>query len=952
MSAEAPPAATYRLQFHHGFRFIAAQALVPYLHDLGISHLYASPFFKARRQSLHGYSVTNPLEINPELGSRVSFTALTRALKAKGMGLILDIVPNHMALSPDNPWWQEVLEDGPASPYAVFFDIDWQPSQRFLSGKVLLPILGSPYYQALENQELVLTLEESGFAVHYHDFFFPVDPRTYSVILSHRLEELTAELGPEDPALLALQGLITLSRHLPPRSATGRRQLQERQRTKKILKKSLWLNYLTQPAIRRFVDENLARFNGIRGEAASFDLLDRLLSLQAYRLAWWQVALDFINYRRFFSVNDLIGLRVEDPRVFDASHALLFSLIREGKIAGLRIDHLDGLFDPAGYLQRLTEHLRSLVPERGRERFYVVVEKILAPGETLPPDWPVAGTTGYDFLDRVTGLFVHPPGLDKIRRIYARFTGLADSWPEVAYEKKKLVLESLFGGELENLGQQLRLLAEQDRRARDIPRGDLREALEEVIACLPQYRTYIRSLEVGGADQTCLEQGFAAARQRRPDLNPLALNFLRRVLLLDFPPHLPEDQKREWLQFVMRWQQFTGPITAKGVEDTALYVYHPLAGLNEVGSAMEAVTPAAFHAFNQARRTMWPLTLNATSTHDTKRSEDVRLRLTALSEIPEEWEARLRRWRALNRHKRRQVRDRTAPDSNEEYFIYQTLLGAWPLVPEELPAFPERLAAYFIKALREAKVHSHWTHPDEEYEGALLAFVRELLKDSPENEFLRDFLEFQGLLAWCGALNSLSQVLLKIAAPGIPDFYQGTELWDFSLVDPDNRRPVDFRRRTQMLRELRRKAARGKEALFPELWANWRRGEIKLYVTAMGLNFRRAHLSLFLDGDYLPLAAQGPQAERLVAFARRLGGEWVVAVAGRFFAGLGEAGRYPGGAPWRHTVVLLPPEAPPHFEEVLSGRRLTAAAGAEGRQLPGEQLLEHLPAALLWGRTG
>lgn len=949
MSASIP-AATYRLQFHHGFRFIAAQALIPYLHALGISHLYASPFFKARRQSLHGYSVTNPLEINPELGSRVSFTALIRALKAKDMGLILDIVPNHMALSPDNPWWQEVLEDGPASPYAVFFDIDWQPPQRFLAGKVLLPILGTPYYQALENQELVLTLEESGFAVHYHDLSFPLDPGTYSVILSHRLEELLNELGPEDPALLALQGLIALSQHLPPRSTTGRRKLQERQRTKQILKKSLWLNYLTHPPIRRFLDDNLARFNGVRGEAASFDLLDRLLSLQAYRLAWWQVALDFINYRRFFSVNDLIGLRVEDPQVFEASHTLLFSLLREDKIAGLRIDHIDGLFDPAGYLQRLADRVRSLIPERGKERFFVVVEKILAPQETLPADWPVAGTTGYDFLDRVNGLFVHPAGLDKVRRIYARFTGLADTWPEVVYEKKKLVLENLFGGELENLGHQLRLLAEQDRQARDIPRGDLREALEEVIASLTQYRTYIRSLEVRPADQDSLERGLTAARLRRPDLNPLALNFLRRVLLLDFPPHLPEEQKREWLQFVMRWQQFTGPITAKGLEDTALYVYYPLAALNEVGTAMEAVTPAAFHAFNEARRAAWPYTLNATSTHDTKRSEDVRLRLAVLSEIPEDWEAHLRRWRALNRHKKRQVRERTAPDSNEEYFIYQTLLGAWPLLPEELPALPERLAAYLIKALREAKVHSHWTTPDTEYEGAVLAFARELMRDSPDNDFLPEFLKFQGLLAWCGALNSLSQVLLKIAAPGIPDFYQGTELWDFSLVDPDNRRPVDFRRRTQLLREVQGKAAQGMEYLFHELWTHWRRGDLKLFLTAAALNFRRRRLSLFLEGDYLPLTGRGPQADRLVAFARRLGEEWVVAVAGRFFAGGGEVGRYPGGAPWRDTVLLLPPEAPPHFQEVLSGRGLTATAGQDARHLSVAEILEYLPAALLWGR--
>jgi len=951
MSADTPPAATYRLQFHHGFRFIAAQALVPYLNDLGISHLYASPFFKARKQSLHGYSVTNPLEINPELGSRVSFTALVRALKTKGMGLILDIVPNHMALSPDNPWWQEVLEDGPASPYAVFFDIDWQPPQRFLAGRVLLPILGTSYHQALENQELVLTLEPEGFAVHYYDLKFPLDPKTYAVILSHRLEELAAELGPEDPALVSLQGLLTLSEQLPPRTSGSRKKLQERQRIKEVLKKNLWLTYLTHPPIRRFLDENLARFNGIRGQAESFDLLDRLLSQQAYRLAWWQVALDFINYRRFFSVNDLIGLRVEDPQVFEASHALLFHLVREDKIAGLRIDHIDGLFDPTGYLQRLQERLAAHAGLPGGKKFYVVVEKILAPGETLPPEWPVAGTTGYDFLDRITGLFVHPDGLEKVRRIYARFTGMADSWPEVVYEKKKLVLESLFGGELENLGHQLRLLAEQDRQARDIPRADLREALEEVIASLPQYRTYIRSLEVRPLDRDCLQRGFAAARQRRPDLNPLALHFLHRVLLLDFPPHFPEEQKREWLHFVMRFQQFTGPITAKGLEDTALYVYHPLAALNEVGTAMEAVEPEAFHAFNRARLAAWPTTLNATSTHDTKRSEDVRLRLAVLSELPEEWEARLRRWRALNRHKKRQVRERTAPDPNEEYFLYQTLLGAWPLLPEERDSFPERLTAYLVKAAREAKVHTRWINPDLGHEQALTAFALELLRDSPDNDFLRDFREFQALLAWCGALNSLSQVVLKISAPGVPDFYQGTELWDFSLVDPDNRRPVDFRRRIQLLRYLKKKAERGIVPLVKELWAHWPRGDLKLYVTAAALNFRRRHLPLFLEGDYLPLAAAGPQERRVVAFARCREGQWAVAVAGRFFAGLGEAGRYPGGAPWRGTVLILPAQAPRQWEDVLTSTRIDASPGGEGLHLSLEPVLAHLPAALLRGRT-
>jgi len=540
------PVATYRLQLHHGFRFVAAQALVPYLAELGISDIYASPFFKARRQSLHGYSVTNPLIINPELGSRAAFNALAKSLKARGMGLLVDIVPNHMALSHDNPWWLEVLEDGQASPYAMFFDINWHPPHRILDGKVLQPILGAPYGQILEGQELKLTIEEESFRINYYEHKFPLDPKTYGMILTHRLDSFIEELGEEDPAILTLRGLITLIEHLPACTVCSKKKLQERQRQKEILKKNLWLHYQGNPAIKKFVAENLAIFNGVKGDPKSFDLLDRLLRLQPYRLASFRVALDLINYRRFFSVNDLIGLRVEDPQVFEASHGLLFTLIRDGRITGLRIDHIDGLYDPGGYLRRLQDRLAEVrgAPAAGAQEFYVVVEKILAQEEALPQEWPVAGTTGYDFLDRVNGLFVDPRGLTHLKQIYTRFTNLKETWPEVVYDKKKLVMESLFGGEVEALGHQLAVLAEQDRQARDISKNDLQAILKEIIAGLPCYRTYIRTLEVSLQDRVFLEQALSAARRLEPVVDPLALDFVRRVLFLDFPPNLPEDQKK------------------------------------------------------------------------------------------------------------------------------------------------------------------------------------------------------------------------------------------------------------------------------------------------------------------------------------------------------------------------------------------------------------------------
>jgi (1->4)-alpha-D-glucan 1-alpha-D-glucosylmutase len=945
------PAATYRLQLHQGFGFLEARSLLPYLRDLGITHLYASPLFKARRGSLHGYSVTNPLELNPELGSKAAFDHLAHKLKTHGMGLILDIVPNHMAMSGSNPWWMDVLENGAASPYSVFFDIDWLPPKRTLEGRVLLPMLGKPFGQALEDQELTLKLDRDGLAVHYFDHKFPVAPKSYRDILAHRLEELEAEIGAGNPAFLGLTGLIALADHLPPRTATSYKKLKERLRDKEILKERVWLLYQGSPEIKKFLDENIEIFNGKKGDLRSFELLDNLLAHQPYRLAHWRVSLEIINYRRFFSINELIGIRVEDPQVFQATHALLFKLVGEGKIAGIRVDHIDGLGDPLEYLLRLKERLtprdRTSV---GYPGFPIFVEKILAQDEPLPQDWPICGTTGYDFLNMANGLFVDEQGFEELQGLFVRLTGLEGDFSDIVYAQKKMIMESLFGGEVESLGHELSALAEQDRHAQDISYQDLVQTLVEVIACLPIYRTYIREFEVPTRECQYLEEAIEEAMWRNPAPGSPAYDFIRRVLLLKFHPSFSEEKQENWLRFVRRWQQYTGAIMAKGLEDTALYLYNCLTSLNEVGSDCQPVTVQEFHQFNQERRAHWPCTLNATSTHDTKRSEDVRARLNVLSEFPRKWEERLGRWRRLNRGKKALVDQAPVPNPNEESHLYQTMLGAWPLVAAELPSFKERLKAYLVKAAREAKVNTRWIAPHPAYEKALVDFIEAILEPSPANRFLEDFRALQQEVAYWGALNSLSQLVLKIASPGVPDFYQGSELWDLSLVDPDNRRPVDFQKRLNFLKELRRAESKGLDTLAQNLLSGWQDGRLKLFLTYRGLNFRRRHLDLFLEGDYLPLMAAGVRKEHLAAGTRCRGDEWVLAVAPRFFSKLAPTGTPPlGRKAWGEDLLLLPPESPAVWEDIFTGESLTLARVAQGRALALKEVFRHLPVALLAG---
>jgi (1->4)-alpha-D-glucan 1-alpha-D-glucosylmutase len=938
--------ATYRIQFHAGFGFLEARSLLPYFRDLGITHLYASPLFKARRGSLHGYSVTNPMELNPELGSKAGFDHLVHKLRAHGMGLLLDIVPNHMAMSGSNPWWMDVLESGPASLYAVFFDIDWQPPKRTLEARVLLPVLGKPFGQTLEEQELTLRLEPEGFVIYYYDHKFPVAPDQYRKILSYRLDELEKEIGAGNPAFLGLTGLIALAGHLPARTATSQKKRKERHRDKEILRERVWLLYQGSPEIKTFLDASIEIFNGNKGDLRSFELLDTLLAQQPYRLAHWRVAGEIINYRRFFSINELIGIRVEDPQVFQATHTQLFKLAREGKIDGIRVDHIDGLYDPQEYLLRLQEELGS--KERGPVTIYV--EKILAPEEPLPQDWPICGTTGYDYLNMANGVLVDEEGFETLKTQYARITGITGDFSDIVYAQKKMIVETLFGGEVESLGHELSALAEQDRHAQDISYQDLVQTLVEVTACLPIYRTYIRGFEVPSRECSYLEQTIEEAMRRNSSPGSTAYDFIRRVLLLKFHPSFSQEKKESWLRFVKRWQQYTGAITAKGLEDTSLYIYNCLTSLNEVGSDCRPVTVAEFHRFNQERRKNWPCALNASSTHDTKRSEDVRARLSVLSELPRKWEERLRRWSRWNQGKKTLVDRAPAPDRNEEILLYQTLVGAWPLMEREVPGFRVRLKAYMIKASREAKVHTRWIAAHPGYEAALVAFIEAILEESPENRFLKDFQKFQRQVAYWGALNSLSQSVLKVASPGVPDFYQGTELWDFSLVDPDNRRPVDFQKRLGLLGELRRAESKDPATLMQTLLSRWQDGGVKLFTTWRGLNFRRSNLGLFLEGDYLPVQGVGARQEHLVAFARRRGQEWALAVAPRFFSKLGPAGTPPLGQPaWGEDLLLLPPEAPAAWENIFTGEVLAACRAGQGQALPLREVFRRFPVALLAG---
>jgi (1->4)-alpha-D-glucan 1-alpha-D-glucosylmutase len=952
------PGATYRLQFNARFTFRDAERVVQYLDALGITDAYASSYLRAVPGSSHGYDIVDPTQLNPEIGSDTDYRAWIRELQSRGMGHILDVVPNHMGIAASaNPWWNDVLENGACSRYARFFDIEWRPVTAELANKVLIPILGDQYGAVLERQELKLEYAEGAFAAVYFDNRLPIAPDTYGRILrpgfdgwleANRHSVATAD---EDE----LRSVLTAAENLPARDARDPEAITVRAREKEVVKRRLAAVVERSPALAAWVDSSLGRLRGCTGQPRSFDALDALLNEQSYRLAHWRVASEEINYRRFFDVNSLAALRVEDPVVHDEVHRFVMELVASGAATGLRIDHVDGLFAPAEYLQRLQEKAAAAqsapyVP--GDRPVYVVVEKILGLDEQLRGDWAVHGTTGYDFAAMVNSLFVDRSHAREMDELYTRFLGDRRQQPvfgDLAYRSKKLIMHETMSGDINSLAHQIQRFCGKNRHFRDFTLYSLISTIKEIIASFPVYRTYVTPGDpVSDQERLAIAQAIRSARRRAPRVTRVVFDFLERLLLKEVAVSTDEDRE-ELGRLIGKFQQITSPVMAKGVEDTTFYVYNRLLSLNEVGSdpTVFGLAPDAVHSWMVERHRRWPASLSTTATHDTKRGEDVRARLNVLSEIPGEWKAAVTRWRALNRRFKSDVGGTVVPGPNEEYLLYQTLVGAWPFARDDEPAFIERLLAYLTKALREAKVNTSWLSPDDSYEEGVRSFVRAIL--DRRRPFLQAFEPFQARVAELGIWNSLSQLLLKIAAPGVPDFYQGTELWDLSLVDPDNRRPVDYRARQSLLDDL--SAASPDEGRLAETLVEHRSdGRIKLFATTRALHARRRMPEVFERGVYVPIETAGKHHESLFAFARVHDRGMAVVCVPRLVARLtGAAARPPlGREVWEDTRILMP-SVPPSaaLRHVFTGARVETHGAAGGRSVNAADLFDRIPIALL-----
>ena len=920
MTSPEIPSATYRLQFNRGFTFRDAGALVPYLAALGITHCYASPYLRARPGSTHGYDIIDHNSLNPEIGSPDDYEYFVSQLHRYGLGQVLDIVPNHMGvMGSDNAWWLDVLENGEASQYGEFFDIDWDPIKDELRGKVLIPILGDQYGDVLEKGELRLDFdtERGEFSIFYFQHRFPIDPREYPRILGFRLERLQEKLDPTHETFLELQSIATAFSHLPGRRETDPEKKAGRNREKEVQKRRLAALCARSSEISEFLIENVRILNGTPGDSRSFDALHELIKAQVYRLAQWRVAADDINYRRFFDINDLAALCMENEAVFSLTHRFILDLIAQGKVNGLRIDHPDGLYDPAKYFRELQGRICNQPGSVSADArpFYIVVEKILTGQERLRREWPVSGTTGYEFANLVNGLFVDRAAATRMERIYRAFIGYPLEFKDLVYTCKKLILKIALASELNVLANALSRIALSNRYTCDFTLNSLRSGLAEIIASFPVYRTY----ENGKAtpeDRQSIEQAVAEGRRRSTAADLSVFDFIRRMLLIDTNGGEPKWYVQAIVRFAMKFQQVTSAVMAKGLEDTSFYRYNRLVSLNEVGGdpSKFGVSVDDFHWANQQRAQCWPHSMLSTSTHDSKRSEDVRARIDVLSEIPAAWRLRMRRWRNWNRSRKRIIEGKPAPSRNDEYLLYQTLIGAWPVESLNSPEwqnFSERIQQYMLKAVREAKEFTSWGNPNEEYEAAVVQFVRAILERRKRHQFLPDFSEFQRRISRLGMLNSLAQTLLKLTSPGVPDIYQGTELWAFSLVDPDNRRPVDYRRRQDLLRELQAWENTSSDDLLRHvrgLVEDLNSGGIKLYVTTRTLHFRREHFELFRDGTYVPLTISGPHAEHVCAFARQRERQTAVVVVPRLCATLlGDKREIPiGDEVWGDTQIELP----------------------------------------------
>jgi (1->4)-alpha-D-glucan 1-alpha-D-glucosylmutase len=952
------PRATYRLQLNGAFTLRQATALVPYLARLGVSHIYCSPYFRARPGSTHGYDVVDHNALNPEIADEADFEFFVDTLRAHAMGQILDVVPNHVGImGSDNAWWMDVLENGAASVYAAFFDIDWQPANPALAGKLLVPVLGESYGRVLERRELEPRFERGAgaFAIYYHEHRFPLDPRGYPRILARARQLMNPDGLPPD-AQAEFESLIAAFGHLPDRRDASVDAAAERNRDKEVLKRRLAAMCAAHPLISEAIDQVVAGLRGDPAAPASCDALHELLEVQAYRLASWRVASDEINYRRFFDVNDLAALRMENETVLENTHRLTLELLRSGKLDGLRIDHPDGLYDPEQYFRRLQSRAASATVVAGvgsgELPLYLIVEKITAGFERLPSTWPVHGTTGYNFTNIVNGLFVDPSAKSRLTRTYHAFIGEPAEWKEMAYDAKRLILDTALSSELTVLTNQLARIARSDRNTRDFTFRSLRQALTDIIACFPVYRTYVTD-SVSAEDRRFINWAVAYAKGRDSGINYEIYEFVRAALLIEVA--VENEAARERVRaFAMKFQQLTAPVTAKGVEDTALYRFHRLVALNEVGSDPDAfgISVRAFHADAKYRQKHWPHEMLATSTHDTKRSEDTRVRIDVLSEMPSMWRQMLARWRRMNRLRKREIEGRPAPGPNQEYLLYQILLGSWPVEEMDaagLHAYAERIAAYMIKASREAKTRTSWSDRSKDYEDALTQFVHALLEPRDGNLFLQDIKLAQRRIARFGILNSLSQTLCKLTAPGVPDIYQGNDILDFSLVDPDNRRAVDYERRARMLASLEEQA-NFDPPFARSLLTDMSDGRAKLYVTWKALQFRKAHAALFRNGSYLPAAVAGEHASHLCTYARRLKHQSVLVIIPRLYARLlGERDDLPLGAGvWADTAIELPRRfGAATLRNILDGSVIEAEARDGGHFVPVGAALANFPVALL-----
>jgi (1->4)-alpha-D-glucan 1-alpha-D-glucosylmutase len=913
------PLATYRLQFHEGFRFADAATLAPYLTRLGISHVYASPYLKAKPGSTHGYDIVDHRSLNPELGDQADFDHMVAAFAKHTIGQILDFVPNHIGVGgADNPLWLDVLEWGQESVYAGWFDIDWKPDHAYLRAKLLVPLLGEQYGIALEAGNLAIKFDRDGgdFAVWaYGRHKLPICPLHYGRILGDAHPELE-RMGD------TFAGLSDWRPQIVRRAGD--------------LKAELGRLARDDDAVQQAIDVAVSRLNS---DPAT---MDALIRDQHWRIAHFRVAGDDINYRRFFDINDLAGLRMELPELFDHTHSLVLRLLEEGTLDGLRIDHIDGLFDPKAYLERL----------RGQTArpFYLVVEKILAQHESLREDWPVEGTTGYDFTNLVLALLLDPAAEDSLNLIYVEFTGDRQSFAEIVRASKIRIMENEMASELHVLARDGARIARQNPRSADFTENILRRAIKEVVACFPVYRTYIDGAPApADSDRRDLDWAFGQARRYETNIDPSVFDFLQALASTDLVAEPRSGFSRHSVvRFAMKMQQYSGPVMAKGLEDTAFYRYNRFLALSEVGGKPDRIglTLAAFHRANALRAMHWPHSMLATSTHDTKHGEDSRARLAVLADLPDEWGRQIVAWSRVLRTARGDVENAGLPDRNDEYAFYQLLLGSWPaeligaeeLDPGILASYSRRLVEVIRKSLREAKLRTTWAMPDEEYERGTLAFVEAALDPSRSGAFLKQFRPFADRVARLGLDNSVVQTVLKLTLPGIPDLYQGSELWDLNMVDPDNRRPVDYALREKALAEVTGALARNRCGAVRGLIETWPDGRIKLALIATLLEYRRSHPELFTDGSYEPVIAEGGSADRLCCFLRQRDDAAILVTASRF---PGASKR--SDAPVDETVPIPACLQKAQLRELLTDRAVSVQDG----RVAAWQLFADLPVAVL-----